>query len=219
MSIESMKLDMLLDLIKQDSITNRTDSIPNIREQFPSLSDDELLLLHSMFMSAYEDNETTDAKLVVTAPASFNLRAKTTLTTTRDLIERANSSILITGYSLSDYFNDLIDCIIAKSLQGVFVRFYANNIESQKHFDRLMSYKGNYLRIYNYQPSDDKMSALHAKVVSVDQERTLITSANLSYHGQEGNIELGTLIESSDIARQVSDFFTQLLFSKVFIEV
>lgn len=34
------------------------------------------------------------------------------------------------------------------------------------------------------------MSALHAKVISIDQRETLITSANLSYHGQEANIEL-----------------------------
>jgi phosphatidylserine/phosphatidylglycerophosphate/cardiolipin synthase-like enzyme len=63
------------------------------------------------------------------------------------------------------------------------------------------------------------MSALHAKVISVDQRETLITSANLSYHGQEGNIELGTHILSQSIARQVEELFTKLLFLKVFNEV
>ena len=63
------------------------------------------------------------------------------------------------------------------------------------------------------------MSALHAKVISVDQQKTLITSANLSYHGQEGNIELGTLIESERTAKQVEDLFTKLLFKKIFVEV
>lgn len=42
----------------------------------------------------------------------------------------------------------------------------------------------------------------------VDGEKTLITSANLSYHGQQGNIELGTVIDSKDIAKQVEDIFT-----------
>ena len=63
------------------------------------------------------------------------------------------------------------------------------------------------------------MSALHAKVICVDQKKTLITSANLSYHGQEGNIELGTLIESNKTANQVEDLFTKLLFNKVFVEI
>jgi phosphatidylserine/phosphatidylglycerophosphate/cardiolipin synthase-like enzyme len=53
----------------------------------------------------------------------------------------------------------------------------------------------------------------------VDQQKTLITSANLSYHGQEGNIELGTLIESQKTAKQVEDLFTRLVFNKVFVEV
>ena len=63
------------------------------------------------------------------------------------------------------------------------------------------------------------MAALHAKVISVDRQMTLITSANLSYHGQEGNIEIGTLVQSQDIAKEIEDLFTKLLFTKVFKEI
>ena len=56
-------------------------------------------------------------------------------------------------------------------------------------------------------------------MISVDAKETLITSANLSYHGQEGNIELGTHIMSSQIAKQVDDVFTALLFKKVCEEI
>ena len=63
------------------------------------------------------------------------------------------------------------------------------------------------------------MAALHAKVISIDQKQTLITSANLSYHGQQGNIELGTLIDSKPVAKQIDDIFTKMIFSKVFTEV
>lgn len=66
---------------------------------------------------------------------------------------------------------------------------------------------------------EDKMSALHAKVISVDQTDTLITSANLSYHGQEGNIELGARIHSKELAKQVEDIFTSLIFKRIFIEL
>ena len=75
------------------------------------------------------------------------------------------------------------------------------------------------MKVFNYKQKNDQMSALHAKVISADKKYTLITSANLSYHGQLGNIELGTLVESPAFAKQVEDVFTQLLFSKVFIEV
>lgn len=99
------------------------------------------------------------------------------------------------------------------------MEFFVNDIENQKTFDRLCRYQGRFLRIYNYPKHEDKMSALHAKVISVDGEDTLITSANLLYHGQEGNIELGAQIHSKDLAKQVDDVFTKLVFSKVFEEV
>lgn len=58
-----------------------------------------------------------------------------------------------------------------------------------------------------------------AKVISVDQTDTLITSANLSYHGQEGNIELGARIHSKELAKQVEDIFTSLVFKRIFVEL
>ena len=170
-------------------------------------------------ISAAAKGSDESAKLIVTAPPSFALKAKPTKITVNSMLTDAKSSILITGYSLSDYFSDLIDCVIKKSQEGVLVKFFVNDIESQKAFDRLCRYRGKFLKIYNYPKQEDKMSALHAKVISVDQEKTLITSANLSYHGQEGNIELGTQIYSRDLAKQVDDVFTKLIFTKVFEEV
>ena len=167
-----------------------------------------------MISSAAERSDDS-AELIITASPSFALRVKPTKVVVNAMLSNAKSSILITGYSLSDYFSDLVDCVIRKSQEGVLV----NDIDSQKSFDRLCRYKGRFLRIYNYPKQEDKMSALHAKVISVDQQDTLITSANLSYHGQEGNIELGTKIHSRDLARQVEDVFTKLVFKKAFVEL
>ena len=89
------------------------------------------------------------------------------------------------------------------------------------HMDIDVSFKklnSRFLKIYNYKKQEDSMVALHAKVISVDQKKTLITSANLSYHGQQGNIELGMLAESKKIAKQVDDVFTKLIFERIFEE-
>lgn len=139
--------------------------------------------------------------------------------TVEGMIRGAKRSVLITGYSLSGYFADLVDVLIEKSQKGVYVKFFVNNIENQKGVDKLCRYKGRFLHIYNFAGSNDFMAALHAKVISVDEKQTLITSANLSYHGQEGNIELGTLVDSREIAKQVDDIFTHLVFTKVVKEI
>lgn len=218
MSTGSISLDILLDKIKTDAIAKSDEAVAAIRKRYPSLSEKEAKEIHRMITASLQENH-DEASLVVTAPPSFAIRSKLTKVVVDTMLNGAEKSILITGYSLSDYFSDLVDCIIKKSQQGVLVKFYMNNIESQKCFDRLCAYKGKFLQIYNYPPHADKMSALHAKVISIDQKETLITSANLSYHGQEGNIEMGTHIVSRDIAQQVEAVFTMLLFKKVFEEV
>ena len=177
------------------------------------------VLQRCAMVSATAQSNDDSAELVVTAPPSFALKTKPTKVTVREMLMGARKSILITGYSLSDYFAELVDCVIQKSQEGVLVKFFVNDIESQNAFDRLCCYKGKFLRIYNYPKQEDKMSALHAKVISVDQTDTLITSANLSYHGQEGNIELGARIHSKELAKQVEDIFTSLVFKRIFVEL
>jgi phosphatidylserine/phosphatidylglycerophosphate/cardiolipin synthase-like enzyme len=218
MSTGSISLDILLNKIQEDAITKSGEAVREIRKRYPSLSEKEAREVHTL-ITASSCGVKTSAELVVTAPPSFSIKTKSTKGVVKTMIENAESSILITGYSLSDYFADLIDCIIRKSQEGVFVKFYVNNIESQSCFDKICRYKGRFLKIYNYPKQDDSMAALHAKVISIDKVETLITSANLSYHGQEGNIELGTHIISQDISRQVEEIFTKLLFQKVFEEV
>lgn len=218
MSTGTLSLDIILNQIAEDATSGRSDAIASLAKRYPSLSDAEVMEIYRMLIDSAKSSSGGQTSLVATAPPMFGIKAKSTMNTVTDMLEQANSSILMTSYSLSDYFSDMVDCIIRKSQTGVFVKIFVNQVENQGHFDKLNRYKGRFLKIYNYPQSEDKMAALHAKVICVDQYRTLITSANLSYHGQQGNIELGTLIESKDIAKQVEDLFTKLLFNKVFTE-
>lgn len=222
MSTGNLNLDILLGKIKNISTYEDEPSaevIAAIKKQFSSLNDEDALNIYALLCVAQASGSKEKTRLVLTAPPSFSVKVQSTKNTVEKMLADAKSSITITGYSLSEHFDDMIDLIIQKSQSGVFVRFFVNDIDGQPRFDKLRSYKGRFLKIYNYKNSGDYMSALHAKVISVDKKLTLITSANLSYHGQQGNIELGTLIESAAIARQVEDVFTQLLFSKVFSEI
>lgn len=46
--------------------------------------------------------------------------------------------------------------------------------------------------VYSWGSESDSIAKLHAKLVVVDREELLITSANLTGHGMAGNLELGT---------------------------
>lgn len=223
MSTGDLNLDLFLNSIQEGLSSDESGVIVKIMKRYPSLNEKEAreIMLMLASLSQTESSKDEEPVLVATAPASFSIKARSTKITVADMISKANQSILITGYSLSDYFSDLVDIIINKSQQGVVVSFYVNDIENQNSFNRLLEYKGKFLKIYNY-PKDkesDKMAALHAKVISVDGYLTLITSANLSYHGQEGNIEVGSLIKSSSMAKQVDELFKTLTSKRIFIKV
>lgn len=219
MSGGNINKEILLNTIKGDANNGTSNSITLLKRSFPALTNEQCSDIAGLIASAMNTNDTDKVSLVVTAPPSFAIKARTTMNVVQSMINSASRNILITGYSLSSYFSDLVDTIIQKSQSGVFVKFYVNDIENQTGFDKILRYKGHFLKIYNYRQPEDSMAALHAKVISVDQEKALITSANLSYHGQQGNIEFGTLVESKSMAKQIDDIFTKLIFAKVFNEV
>ena len=135
------------------------------------------------------------------------------------MIRGAQKSVMLTGYSISGFIDNLMDELISKSQKGILVKIFINDVQSQLAIDKLVRYKSRFLQLYNYINKDDKMAALHAKILNVDGKKTLISSANLSYHGMSGNIELGTIIDSVKIAKQVEELFKDLLFSKVFTQL
>lgn len=219
MSNGNINREILLNTVKSDTANGTSNAVPMIKRGFPELSNSQCADLEKIIAEALETGDADKVSLVVTAPPSFSINARATMNVVQSMIEGAERNILITGYSLSSYFSELVDTIIQKSQRGVFVKFFVNDLDKQPEFDKVLRYKGRFLKVYNFHQEDDKMAALHAKVISVDQRQTLITSANLSYHGQQGNIELGTLIESKQIAKQLEDVCTKLTFSKVFTEV
>lgn len=48
-----------------------------------------------------------------------------------------------------------------------------------------------------------------------DVKKSLVSSANLSYHGMQGNIEMGFLIESHDKAKQIEEVMKEMVRMKV----
>jgi len=108
--------------------------------------------------------------------------------------------------------------INSKSKQGVVVELFVNTYKSVKpvlaniaHIDR------RFFKVYEYiGKADDKMATLHAKTIVVDSEKTFMSSANLSYHGLDGNIEIGALITSKAKAEQVIRIFDDLKRQKIF---
>lgn len=150
-------------------------------------------------------------ELVTTAPNEYKIMNRKTSLVLEEMIDSAKNSILITGYSISKFTDDLLEKILDKSRKGVKVSFYVNDLEKhQRVMEKLVLFKGRFLEIYNFKDEEDKMRALHAKVVLVDKEKGLISSSNLSYHGMIHNIEMGIAFTSKEKGEKIVNFFNVL---------
>jgi phosphatidylserine/phosphatidylglycerophosphate/cardiolipin synthase-like enzyme len=60
------------------------------------------------------------------------------------------------------------------------------------------------------------MAKMHAKVLVADARDALVTSANLTYHGFVGNVEMGVRIIGKP-AKTIADVFNRLLVDREFV--
>ncbi|MBQ3513857.1 MAG: phospholipase [Lachnospiraceae bacterium] len=223
----SIKIDyiagLLADAVLDYSICGNDNVFSDIslelKKHFKNCDKDEIADIISLCikMCSVVYNDTTE--LVITSPDSFKMKSRKTKDVIYSLVKGAKKSITITGYSISDYFNEMLDVIIDKSQQGVYVTLYVNDIEKQKSvLGRVLAYQNRFLKVYEYQKdTEDKMAALHAKILVTDKNLSFVSSANLSYHGMQGNIEMGILLKSKEKAKQIEDLLKELRKMKVFL--
>jgi len=224
----NLGIDLIVQTIvtefEQESLLNSGEgfekSIRELKKRFPECSEAKIIEILQLACSMYAYKTGEQSELVITAPNSFKLKTRKTKTVVAELIANAESSITLTGYSVSEYFSEMIDEIVRKSTQGLYVNLYINDVEKQqKHIDKLLIYAGKFIKIYNYNKENhDKMSALHAKIIVVDGRKSFVSSANLSYHGMQGNIEMGILIESEKRAKEIEEVLKVLKSQKVFLK-
>jgi phosphatidylserine/phosphatidylglycerophosphate/cardiolipin synthase-like enzyme len=62
-------------------------------------------------------------------------------------------------------------------------------------------------------------AALHAKVAIADDHTALVTSANLTGHGMNENMELGLLVRGGAVPRRLAAHFAQLMTDRVLVQV
>lgn len=228
MQFGSLKTELIFSTIKNEiAALNGGDfecglfpkSLKLIEREYPQLSKEQAMSLIELVGNALYEKQKETVGLVATIPPSFSLKTKRIQNVVEEMIKNAKKSILLTGYSVSEFVSELIDLLVAKSQKGVLVKIFFNDISGQSSIGKILRYKGKFLQVYNYTNKDDKMAALHAKILAVDSDDVLISSANLSYHGMSGNIEIGTQVHSEKMVRQINELFKQLLFNKIFTEV
>ena len=151
MRFGSIRTDILLGVIQEEldafkagdiNAATFPRSLDGVTSEFPSLSSKERVELLRLVLTALTCNTEEKVELVVTAPNSFAIKTRTTLGAINEVLESAQKSIIMTGYSVSEYVSDFLDTVIAKSQKGIVVRLYINKVDNQASLEKLLRYKG-----------------------------------------------------------------------------
>ncbi|WP_418626519.1 phospholipase D-like domain-containing protein [Anaerosinus sp.] len=196
------------------------ETISKVNKIFPSLKNEEKIKILLLMIETLNLQKNDNTKVVWSGPKVSGLPGRDTEMLITEMVRAANKNIILTAYAISDYVVELIKLLKLKSEHGVFVDLYVDRFESKtKELKCLIENKSKYLRIFDYCGYKTDKQSLHAKVLVIDDYKTLITSSNLSYNGMDGNLEFGVVIESRDRAQEVRSVFEGLVDKKYFTKV
>ena len=156
-----------------------------------------------------------DAELVATLPPETPGIARPTERVVREMVERASSEVILLGYDFTD--GDLVRLVADAARRGAGVivicdrgRGAASRIAEAwpvgVPLPRLLHNRE--------RPDRAPYSSMHAKCLLVDTVDLLVTSANFTFHGLHGNIEIGVRLGGAP-AGEARKVFSYLVESRI----
>jgi hypothetical protein len=174
------------------------------------INDNELFALAVSIFQNVKSESSNPIEICWTGP-SKNRYVRMTWPALSEMLLSAKKSILIVGYAINTNMGSIMDYLEEKSRSGVNLIFMIDRLEEKEAFllwaKRLPQPPELYDRPKNI---DDPMSALHIKCIVVDERVAMFGSANLTYHGMRGNIELGLVLSDETAVKSIVDLLDGL---------
>jgi phosphatidylserine/phosphatidylglycerophosphate/cardiolipin synthase-like enzyme len=160
-----------------------------------------------------------DAELVATLPPETPGIARPTERVVRDMIEDATSEIILLGYEFTDA--SLINLLAAAAKRDASVIMICDRGRgTATRINELWPSDAPRPRILHDRERADSApyASMHAKCLLVDANDLLVTSANFTFHGLHGNIEIGIRIGGSP-ASEARKVFSHLVETRLLTDV
>ena len=194
--------------------------------QATKLSSDEvasMLLAASHVYKKVVSEQSTE--LVWTGPTTPFVSARRTEQALLQVINSAEQSLIITSFVAYDV-STIVKAMNAANDRGVVISMLLELSQEQGgniSFDAIGKMKNLVpaASLYAWREKDDQFSggSVHAKVAVADGKLCFITSANLTGHAMEKNMEAGVLISGGRIAKQLDEHLRSLIDTNVVTSV
>lgn len=196
---------------------------PEIRrllEEIPEgfLSDPRDALLFALRALAVQrsrlDRRLLDVDLVGTVPGGADIGTRATRMVVREMLRAAQEDVFVFGFEVSDA--EFLD-VLSEAARVLPVRILVDRERGSA--DRILSRWPESIdppAVYTNRPGRGKFTyeKMHSKGILVDGRDLLITSANLTQHGMEGNFELGVRLRGAP-AERTAEMMGRLLESEL----
>ena len=151
-----------------------------------------------------------------TYPGRGRSGLRTTGGVAREIIDNSHLSLLFVGYAvtvdpaLSGLAAQTVDAIARAAERGVVVTAVLNRSVNRNALLQAWRAGVQLPSIFTWPASDDEKATVHAKLLVADRKDVLVTSANLTYHGFERNLEMGLRVKGHSAA-EVHDKIFELI--------
>jgi len=159
-----------------------------------------------------------DAELVATLPPETPGIARPTERVVQEMIDGATTEIILLGYELTD--RNLIALMAAAAARGAGVIMICDRGRgaAQRVLEAWPSHTVQPRVFHDRNRADGAPHAsMHAKCLLIDGKDLLVTSANFTFHGLRGNIEIGVRLGGAPAA-EARKIFSHLVESRTIEE-
>lgn len=123
----------------------------------------------------------------------------------------AKSRIIIIGFHITQGSKGFMKALGDAAARGVELVFMIDRLSEKADFLEWCKGVSPAPTLFTREKnSRDPMSALHAKCIVIDDRAAIIGSANQTYHGLTGNIELGVVLRDPTSIREVLDMVNEI---------
>lgn len=172
--------------------------------------------LRTSAMAAKDEREVQRVELVWTGPTVTGIPIRHTYAVLVQVIDAAQHRLTLVSFAA--YTTSVVtNALRAAAGRGVDVRLV---LDGGTHAHHAFTALGGVLELLTWPPTllpdhDPDHASLHTKCAVADSAVAFVTSANLTSHALDRNMELGVLITGGEMPRRLADHFDGLITSGV----
>ena len=184
-------------------------------------------LIHEINKKESEIKNNTS--LIWTSPSIFHRSAGNTKSTILRLISSAKKSITIIGYVMDYGVKDVLTSLKEVAEKRILkIKIVIDRADKppegrrkirspQEIIERAWPSTLKMPEIYKYAKHSSE-TVLHAKMIVIDSEKILVTSANLTGRAIHGNLEIG-ILHKGNTAKKAENLISDLIANKTLVQV